>query len=288
MTPDHGSGSDTGSDTGDDTGDDIGDDIGAGGAVERYLDRLADAMVLRGRSVRRILAEADDHLREAVAEGRAEGLDRAAAEEQAVARFGPPTTVARQLAAAEGRVPAGLVWSTLLSLWLVGAIGLLAIGASGGVAAMMGSVVDKAFVAGDPPGVTYTAARCAEYMEYQPGAATCADAALAHHYDEVVGYRVDAGILGLLALAGWWFVRHRRVRAGRSDALPPVLVALGGTALFGLTALGLVGMGAMQGTLGGGNSAGGLLSGGLVAAVVAVAFAAWLVRSWRVPEEMPS
>ena len=265
-----------------------GDDNGAGSAVEAYLDRLADAMVLRGRSVRRILAEADDHLQEAVAEAREGGLDRAAAEEQAVARFGPPTTVARQLAAAEGRVPAGMVWSTVLSLWLVAAIGLLAIVASGGVAAVMGSVVDKSFVAGDPPGVTYTAARCAEYMAYQPGEATCADAALAHHYDEVVWYRVDGGILGLLALAGWWFVRHRRVRAGRSDALPPVLVALAGTVLFGLAALGLVGLGTMQGTVGGGNSAGGLLSGGLVAAVVAAAFAAWLYRSWRVPGEMPT
>ena len=96
----------------------------------------------------------------------------------------------------------------------------------------MGSVVDKAFVAGDQPGVTYTAARCAEYLEYQPHAATCADAAIAHHYDEVVWYRVDAGVLGLLALAGWWFVRRRRLRASRPESLPPGFVALVGTALF--------------------------------------------------------
>ena len=261
-----------------------GGTVGAGEAVERYLDRLADALVVRGRSVRRILAEADDHLREAVAEGEAAGLGRAAAEEQAVARFGPPAIVARRLAAAEGRVPAGLIWSTLLSLWLVAGIGLVAIGVSGAVAAAMGAVADKSFVAGDQPGVTYTPERCAEYLEYQPHAATCADAAVAHHYDEVVWYRVDAGVLGLVTLAVWWFVRHRRLRAGRPESLPPVLVALTGTVLFGVAAAGLLGGGAMQATVGGGSSAGQMLSGGVVAAAVAIGFAAWLVRSLRVPE----
>jgi hypothetical protein len=256
---------------------------GPGEDVERYLDRLADALVLRGRSVRRLLAEAEDHLRESAAEGEAKGLDRAAAEAQALARFGSPAAVARRYAASEGRLPSGLVWSAILSLWLVGAIGLVAVGVSGGVAAAMGAVVDKAFVAGDQPGVTYTPERCAEYQVLEPTAANCTDAAIAHHYDEVVWYRVDAGILGVLALAGWWFVRHRRLRAGRPDGLPPVFVAVAGTALFGVAAVGLVGSGAMQATVGGGNSAGGMLSGGLVATVVAVAFGLWLLRSIRVP-----
>jgi hypothetical protein len=230
-----------------------------------------------------MLAEAEDHLREAVVEGEARGLDRAAAEEEAVARFGSPATVARRVAAAEGRVPAGLVWSAILSLWLVAGIGLVAIGVSGAVAAAMATVADKSFVAGDQPGVTYTPERCAEFMKLQPSAATCTDAAVGHHYDEVVWYRVDAGVVGVLALAGWWFVRHRRVRAGRPESLPPVLVAVVGTALFGFAAVGLMGTGTMQATVGGGNAAGELLSGGLVAAVVAVGFGAWLVRTLRLP-----
>jgi hypothetical protein len=276
-------------------GGDVGEPVGggdptAGGtlpgdAVERYLDRLADSLVLRGRSVRRILAEADDHLREAVAAGEARGLDRAAAEEEAVARFGSPAEVARRFGAVEGRVPAGLVWSALLSLALVAGIGLVAVGISGGVAAAMGAVVDKDFVAGDQPGVTYTAERCAEFRTLQPKAATCADAAVAHHYDEVVWYRVDAGILGVLVLGGWWFVRHRRLRSGRPESLPPVLVAVVGTVLFGAAAVALVGGGTMQAAVGGGSQAGALLSGGIMASVVAVAFGAWLLKSLRLPGE---
>lgn len=257
----------------------------SGDAVDAYLDQLADALVLRGRSVRRILAETEDHLREAAADGERRGLDPAHAEQEAVERFGPPTTVARRFATAENRLPAGLVWSTLLSLALVAGVGLVAIGVSGGVAAAMGAVAGKPFVAADAPGVAYTPERCAEYRALVPRAVSCEQAALDHHYDEVVGYRLDAGVLGLLVLAGWWFVCRRRVNSGRGAALPATYTALGGAVLFGVAALGMLGLGAMQAAFAHNSGEGQLLSGGAVALVVAAGFGLWLLRSMRSPVE---
>jgi hypothetical protein len=256
---------------------------GRGDAVDRYLDQLADALVLRGRSVRRILAETEDHLRASAADGVRHGLPPDQAAQEAVDRFGPPATVARRFAAAENRLPAGLLWSAGLALALVAGIGLVAIGVSGGVAAAMGAVAGKKFVAADAPGVVYTPQRCAEYRALVPDAATCEQAALEHHYQEVVGYRADAGVLGLLVLAGWWFVRRRRVRSGRSAALPAAYTALGGAVLFGVAALGLLGMGAMQSVFAHDSGEGQLLSGGVVALVVAAGFGLWLLRSMRAP-----
>jgi hypothetical protein len=43
---------------------------------------------------------------------------------------------------------------------LLGAVGLVAIGASGPLAELLGRLFGPAFVAGDLPGMTYTAAVC--------------------------------------------------------------------------------------------------------------------------------
>lgn len=108
-------------------------------------------------------------------------------------------------------------------------VGLLAIGTSGLIAAAFGSIYGRPFVAGDPPGVTYTDARCTDLSEYAPGASTCEEAATWHHYGEIVQYRVAAGLLGLVVL-GVYALLRRRIR-GEPGVLPPGFEATVGVAM---------------------------------------------------------
>jgi hypothetical protein len=154
--------------------------------------------------------------------------------------------------------------------------GLVAIGISGVVAGIFGWAFGSSFVAGDPPGVTYTAARCADFLEYSPGATTCREAAEWHHYGEVVQYRLGAGLLGVLLLAA--YALARRKLQGDPAALPPGFEATIGTAMYGAAAFYLLAT-SMNGALVHETAGiGGWLSGGLVAAVMAAVYGVVLYR----------
>jgi hypothetical protein len=251
-------------------------------AVEAYLDELL--LELRGTpaEVRRALREVEEHLRDAVADELAAGRPEAEAARAAVARFGPAAAVAAELQ------PVGPVRSLralLLELvWVltpVGSLFLVAIGASGGVAAAMGAAFGKAFVAADAPGVAYTPARCAEYLALTPHAASCEAAAIADHYGEVVYYRLAAGVLGLLVLAAWWLVRRRS--AGRllgQRSLPASLPVVVGAALATVAALLLLG-GSLVSMTSAVDGTGNELSGGIVSALLAAGFGLALWRDVR-------
>src|SRR5205085_5861062 len=139
------------------------------------------------------------------------------------------------------------------SLLLLGGIGFVAVGASGAVAAGMGSAWGKAFVSGDPPDIRYTAARCAQFQEYYPRP-TCEEAATAHHFDEVVTYRLAAGLLGLLALGAYRAARRRVAPA--VGVLPDAFVPTVGAAVYGVAAAGLLFLGLTQLPAGSSNGAG--------------------------------
>jgi hypothetical protein len=258
-------------------------------AVEAYLDDLADRLRLRGRHLRHVLAEVDDHLGAARAAAVRDGLDDDAAARRAVAQFGPADLVARQLSTGSAAPTAQLVRQGVLALLLVGAVGLLAIGLSGLVARGAGAALGKPFVSGDAPGVTYSAERCAQYHALAPGEPTCAEAAVAHHFDEVVGYREGAGMLGLVVLAAWLAVtrpwRRRAPGATSYDVLPAGFAATVGAALFGAAAAVTLPGGLMQWVFDGrDNGAGALLSAGVVATLVFAAFALSLWRSLSAPD----
>ena len=153
------------------------------------------------------------------------------------------------------------------------AVGLLAIGASGVLAAGADAAFGARFVAGDLPGITYTAARCAELREYAPSATSCEAAAAAHHTTEVIWYRIAAGVAGIGLLAVWWSSWRRRRTYTRSG-----LLAVVGTATFGLAAaaLGALALDALiqdPGRAGAGQ----WLTASLVAAIVATFFGARVV-----------
>lgn len=251
-----------------------------GDRIDAYLDQLLrELRVERGR-VRRILMESEDHLREAAAQGISAGLDSDAAARQAIDAFGTPRTVARRFAAEEGRLlPPSLVLHLVLALGLLAGAGFVGIGASGLVAAGMGATFGERFVSGDIAGVTYTPARCADYMEYEPQAPTCEAAATAHHFGEVVDYRLAAGVLGLLALGGYALIRRRYPRLAGVRMLPDAFSATVGAALFGVAAGILLLQGIAQGVTEHGTGSGAYLSGGIVSAVAFALYAAVLLRT---------
>ena len=160
---------------------------------------------------------------------------------------------------------------------VLGAIALIAIGISGGVAAVFGMTAGKGFVAGDPPSVVYSAARCADFFEYAPHARSCEQAATDHHYEEVVGYRMAAGVLGFLILGTSSLVRRRRPELFNSNRLPVAFDDTVAATAFAIAGFGLLASGVDQLALGN-NGAGGWLSGGVVAVLTAAAFGTRFLR----------
>lgn len=251
------------------------------GLIDAYLDRLTAELRLDGRRARRVLLEAEDHLREAAQQFSADGLPWREAEQRAIDRFGSPRTVARRFAVEERRAALPvLALELVLALGLLFGIGMSAIGASGLVAGVLGSAFSQRFVAGDTNGVSYTAARCADFLSYVPHAGSCEAAATAHHFDEVVSYRLAAGVLGLLALGGWWLLR-RRLGRRRRGVLPEGFVPTIGATLFGLAACALLGLGGLPVLLGRPAGTGELLSGGMVALVAFAGFAVAFLHELR-------
>jgi hypothetical protein len=249
-------------------------------SVEALLDKLFDQLSGTGGAGRRALAEAEDHLRSAVADAQSRGLSRAEAEAEAVARFGPPEQIARELRVAHQRIGA-ILRPAFTGAWMIGAACLLAMGVSGLISEVLGRTVSPGFIAGDTAGVTYTAERCADYFEYAPTAASCGDAAAFHHWGEVVEGRVAAGVLGLLATIAL-LVARRTVLRGAQWTPPGGTVAVVLVALF-LAVAGLLGLpSAVQAAFFDTTGAGAGLADGAVAAVAAIAWAAWGLRHRRV------
>jgi hypothetical protein len=168
-------------------------------------------------------------------------------------------------------------------LAFVAGVGLIAIGASGVLALSMRAAFGTAFVAGDPPGVTYSSARCADFLEYHPDAVGCEAAASDHHADEVVWYRIAAGVMGTIVLAGRWVIGRRRPSWPSAEISRAVIAAVGAS-VFGLAAVALGAQGlAVLVSEGVRHGPGQWISAGVVSFVVFVAFAASLWRDLREP-----
>jgi hypothetical protein len=171
---------------------------------------------------------------------------------------------------------------------VLGSIAMLAVGVSGLASAGLGAAFGKAFVAGDPPATHYSAARCADFHEYHPGATDCEAAATAHHFDEVIVYRGAAGVLGALALGASWLLRKRKQLSW--NLLPDGFVATIGCIAFGLAALWCGGTAIDRLALGGHDAgAGQFLSAAIVAVIACVPFARSLAGTLadRLPPSTP-
>jgi hypothetical protein len=100
------------------------------GPVEEYLRRLRFSLPTRPAETSRILAEAEDHLREAVAAGLAAGLTETEAAEAAISSFGSVRAVVRAHQTRRGR--AAEAWHGLvLWIWLLTGTALTSVFAVG-------------------------------------------------------------------------------------------------------------------------------------------------------------
>jgi len=250
--------------------------------IEGYLDQLLTYLRGSAHDVRRILSEVEEHLRDATAELVEAGASEEEAQRLAIARFGHPRTVARRFSVRLAPVPPAAVAAELARVAVVlGGIGLVAIGASGLVAELLGRLFGAGFVAGDLPGVTYTAQRCAEFLEYFPNAGGCEQAAAFHHWGEVVEYRVAVGVVGAFVLGAYLLWRRRPDRQDPRylGVLPDGFSATVATSLYGVAAAALVLLSLDSFLVADGDGTGQWLSAAIVAAAMAAVYGVSLYRT---------
>jgi hypothetical protein len=241
--------------------------------IERYLDHALVTLPGTPRQVRHALAEIEAHLLDAAADMRREGLDEMASRVAAVERFGP-------IEAALDRTPRSLRLTPALrrrlalGLLLVGAVGGLAIGAAGVVAAAVRAVWGAGAVATPFPPGSYTAADCARWQGLYPAARGCLAAMTADHADDFLRNAAGCLLLGILALAAYLPLRRRWAAPDVSVALPRASEEVAGALLALASAAVLLAQGvdAMMVTRGQGAGLSFSLGG---SALVAGAYLAW-------------
>jgi hypothetical protein len=247
--------------------------------IDDYLDRLLDALRLDGKTSRRALAEAEDHLRASAEAKMAAGMGHAEAEHAAIADFGHPEQVAgrfnRELLPGGSFAP--VVQLTLTGVLVTGVI-FIAVGISGALAAVFGGLFGQDFVAQPLQPSEMTAERCADFLRLVPDAADCQSAGITHHFQEIVGYRLTTGVLGVLMVISYFLLRRYWPLARSRSALPRGLNETMGAAAFAVGAVLLFVMGLTGGMFAERDGLGEALSAEIVAIAFLAGYTALLVR----------
>ncbi len=226
--------------------------------IDDYLDQLFKRLRTTPGDGRRILAEAEDHLRQAAAEAVEAGLTEREAQEHAISSFGSVRAVVR---AHDTRFPLPAVFRDLvLAGWLLGAVGLVAVGVSGLVAAVMNTMLGRQFVGGVAAAARLHASACQHWLAVQPTAHTCVQAATLENSGDAVSLRLLAGIAGVLLLGGYRLAGRGRLRSSLPDGFVPVVAA----SVFGITGIGLAWVSAQDSAIGLVPGPGFYLSGAIV------------------------
>jgi hypothetical protein len=227
-------------------------------AVDTYLDQLFDQLAGSGRRGRRVLAEAEDHLQNATEELLAQGLDRDAAQQEAVARFGNARQVATTVPGARtDLITAARRLTTMV--WLLTSLAVLTYGLSGILTWILGWPYGRLLAAND--GVEHGALKSIDgnYLNY--------------------GFPLWATVVGLILLAALVIAR-RYTRVGQpawtpSRSVSSVIV----TTLFGIAAFAFL----YQGVAGMLETLQAWALADLVAALVCVAIGTLAWRRRRTP-----
>ncbi|MGH8960559.1 MAG: permease prefix domain 1-containing protein [Jatrophihabitantaceae bacterium] len=186
--------------------------------IEDYLDDLLRHTHTDARSTRRLLDEANDHLYAAAGQHQAAGMTRVESEREAVRSLGPRSNLTR---GSWQRSFKSLVLEVMRAAILLGGCGLVAVGLSGGIAAVMNALAGDSFV----------------------GAATVLGVgghSVAEAAQDAVSLRALAGFVGLAVLACYTLARPRTQTAtvlpeGLTDALGAAAFAAATVALTGAT-----------------------------------------------------
>ncbi|HWG14944.1 MAG TPA: permease prefix domain 1-containing protein [Streptosporangiaceae bacterium] len=248
--------------------------------VEDYLDQLYAGLRTTPREARRIIAEAEDHLREATTAGVEAGLSEHEAQEAAISSFGSVRAVVRAHAR---RVPPLAVFGELaMAAWKLVSIALLAVAGSGLVAFVMNQVLGPQFVGGDPASASgQSAATCQRWMSLWPHVQYCGQAAVLETSSDAVSLRLLALIPGLVLIEGYLLGRrYQHKRGWRADLLPDAFVPTVSACLFGGLTAGLVFLAAAAppgATQTGGP--GSFLSAAIVTLLITIGFAPALRRA---------
>jgi hypothetical protein len=248
--------------------------------VEDYLDQLYAGLRTTPREARRIIAEAEDHLREATAAGVEAGLSEHEAQEAAISSFGSVRAVVRAHAR---RIPPLAIFGELaMAAWKLTSIAVLAVAGSGLVAFVMNQVLGPQFVGGrasGDPGLSDFV--CRRYLSLWPNVHYCVQAASLETSSDAVTLRLLALIPGLILLEGYLLARrYQRKRGWRADLLPDGFVPTVAACLFGGLTAGLAFLAALvPPTVTENGGPGFFLSAAAVTLVIAIGFVPSLRRS---------
>ena len=247
--------------------------------IEDYLDDLLGCLNLPPRETRRLLAETEAHLRESAEALIRAGIAPVEAEVEAIRRFGSAREVAAAAGAARRPSVVALLAQGLWGVLTLAGLGLIAVGVSGGLAALFNAVSGPGFVGALPQ--TYPAPTCAYYLSIQPGATSCAQAAMWENSHDAVALRLLAGLAGAALIAAAWAWRHFARGDLSSIALRDGAVGAAAAIAFAVAAALLVGLSADLAIQHGSGGVGFYLTGGLASALGAVTCALWAHRRLR-------
>jgi hypothetical protein len=248
--------------------------------IDDYLDDMLDRLEGTPAERRRMLTEAEAHLRDSADAFQRDGRDADAAQTAAIAAFGDAPTIAR---VANHRRPAELLAACVRAAAQLAVYGFAAIGLGTLLARALALVTSTQWVYGAPAGYRFTAAQCAHWLAVQPGASTCSTAAALESSDDSFLFVLAAAIIGLVIagviLATMRLARRHPLRA--TARLPRTVITAMGATAFLSAGLALAGAGAAHGITRVAWGQGVLYTDGVVALIFGVVFLARFLLTIR-------
>ena len=197
-------------------------DTDSGDLIDAYLGDLSRRLALRvlrpsAADTERIVADAEDHLREAAAAGKAEGMTEEDAQRAAIVAFGPVVTVVRA-----HRPPVTAVLTTLATaaLPLLGIFGLASAVMSVALTAWADYQIVPLGRGGTLAAAPGTTSVVQQSTAAQPSATQQWLDGLWPILARSAPWLIAAAVIGIMALAAHAVIRRRQRAGGRAVPLP--------------------------------------------------------------------